>query len=313
MGAEGCTRVVRREFVTDITSGVGALEETRKYPIDPSFSQTFPWLNGIALHYQKYTVLGLCAEYIPTSGYAVGTSSAALGTVNACFRYDVMDATSPTYGDYTVKKAILGCEGAVSSSPAAGWILPLECADDSTVVPVHLMHNNDTTFSGAQTQFYRAGDLWLTATGSQSEFTCGELWLTYDIVLMDPILPHSWKLNPGVLTEEEKHYENLHSQVRKLMTRGLDPVEGAMFFSIEEIVLYVRDCAIAQQIESSAGYVRALADARIGRLRRIRAAETKLNKERAIRRLARQAAASVALVKDAGEGELNCDTAFVMP
>lgn len=84
---EGCVRIARREFIATIDIRDAGL--TRSYAINPG-RRFFPWMHSVARNFQQFQFLGFAAEYVPTSGYAVASTNAALGQVAMCFNYNTI-------------------------------------------------------------------------------------------------------------------------------------------------------------------------------------------------------------------------------
>lgn len=178
--AEGRVRVSKREFLFDVQiKSVGLLQT---FIIQP---KTFPWLKQIAGAWSEYIMLGCVVEYVPTSGIAVSGLNAALGTVSAAFVPDNAPITQPVP---TSKIDILTYENSISASPAAPWALPVECALEQTQIPVKFVASTFPPVGTSITQQTQLGNVVLLAGGCQSidTFTCGELWVTYDLLLMQP-------------------------------------------------------------------------------------------------------------------------------
>lgn len=182
---EGTTTIRRREFVDNIQISDAAF--IRQYYINPAQSRTFPWLSGLANNWQQFSITGLAMEYIPTSGVAVSTTSAALGQIVTGFYYEVTNLPDSPAGDLP---RLLNMNGSVSCSPAATSITYMEC-DPS-------MNNQSTYFTedeGAvpgpdfSLQNYFPAVFIVNSSGAQSTvpFQAGQLWVTYEIVLKQPL------------------------------------------------------------------------------------------------------------------------------
>lgn len=190
--SDGTVRVSRREFIGDILSPGNYTSYQYRITICPgdapggSFLMA-PWLSGIAKHWQKYSFLGVAFEYIPTSSILSTAASPALGSVSMGIQYDQQTSSAA----YT-KLDVLNLDNSVSASPASSIIIPVECKGDETVLPVKFIRESGTTPAG-DGRFFDLGLLIMHLEGfnPSNQFTCGELWVTYDVVLMGTKLPVS--------------------------------------------------------------------------------------------------------------------------
>jgi len=195
--AEGTIRITRREFVGTIdirTSG-----STQRYIIEPGNAVAFPWLNTMAKNFQQYAFLGFAAEYVPTSGFAVGNDvgNAALGQVAMAFKYNVTE--DPGAWPVSDLAGILNMNGSVSGSPAAASSCYMECDPSMTNQPVKYVKTGET-LANYSDQNYDSGVLIVRTEGAQDPFPfqCGQLWFTYEIALFNP-RPQ----DPALLLEDE--------------------------------------------------------------------------------------------------------------
>jgi hypothetical protein len=179
-GKEGMTRFTRREFCFDVTRVlVGGGFAPINLKITPTNAIMFPWLSSIVNAWQKYAFLGLAFEYIPQMGELA--TSPALGTWNMAVQYDSSLTIPPS------KPALLGYEGAISVAPNGAAIMGVECADDCTVIPLKFTNTNS-----AQTPAALNLGMWMgvavgqPATVPDVAYVIGSIFVTYDIVLLEP-------------------------------------------------------------------------------------------------------------------------------
>lgn len=175
-----------REYLGDVFSsgtvvGGASSFQLTQYSINPGLSASFPWLSGVAINYQQFRFHGLLFEFKSTSGNAVSSSNAALGTVVMATNYN---ADAPPFFS---KKEILNTEFSSVSSPAADVLHPIECKPRLTTI------ENLYVRSGAlpPNQDYRLSDLGLFQIATEgvqaATINLGELWVTYDCELLKPI------------------------------------------------------------------------------------------------------------------------------
>lgn len=181
---DGTVKLVRREFVQLIEIQDG--DNTYDIRIDPSRQLTFPWLHNVAKSWQQYQFTGLSVEYVPTSGFAVGDDSAALGQVAMAFRYDttVDDSDFPT-GDLV---GMLNYQGSVSMSPAAPGACFMECDPTKTNQAVRFIRDADSGSINYSEQNFEAAQCLIMTSGAQNalDVQCGQVWITYEVLLYNP-------------------------------------------------------------------------------------------------------------------------------
>jgi len=205
--AEGTIRIARREFIDVIQIANEAI--VYQVPIDPGNSVVFPWLHTVAKNYQQYSLLGFAAEYVPTSGVAVASLSAALGQVAMAYKYNVNEAVSswPTGS----LQGMLNMNGSMSCSPAAPGTCYLECDPRMTNQPVKFVRTGEPLSLYYSEQNFDCGTLLIRTEGAQDPqpFQCGQLWITYEIMLMNP-RPQ----NPSLLMRDR--FSDLTDELRAL-------------------------------------------------------------------------------------------------
>jgi hypothetical protein len=176
--AKGAVRVSKREYLGDITTQiVFTASGTRIEPL------VFPWLAQVSTAWEKWIMTGCVIEYVPLSGYAVAGDSAALGSVSMCAISDVGQVTN----EFPVTKIdVLTYDNSVSGSPAAPMSLGIECAPDQTQLPVKYTRDGSATGATFIAEQVVLAQLQIVTGGSPGSYICGELWATYDIVLLEP-------------------------------------------------------------------------------------------------------------------------------
>jgi len=175
--------ICHREFLADIT---GATAFTNlSLPINPGMPQTFPWLSQVAQNFEEYDFHGLVFEYRPSSGSAVSNTSAALGTVIYATDYNALSIP------FATKQQMESYEYSCSTVPFTGMIHPVECDHNANVLNDMYIRNGNIP-SGADIRLYDLGNFQYAVQGMQSAYTCGELWVSYDVLLSKPrIQPNS--------------------------------------------------------------------------------------------------------------------------
>lgn len=180
MHEKGITRISHREYIMDVPMTV-AFNRT-SMDIDPTNVAMFPWLAPIARAYQQYKILGMVFEFRSTSANAVTGTNAGMGTVTLSAVYDVN--SPPPVSKLQANNA----EFAVSCKPSESEAMIVECEPELTVSQPLLVAQPTTTISAPQ--LYKFGRLDVITQGAAASYTsCGELWVTYDIGFMKPIVP----------------------------------------------------------------------------------------------------------------------------
>lgn len=175
------TIVKHREFIGNILSSTTF--DINVFNVNPGDETTFPWLSAIAANYEKYRPIGICFEFKSTSANALNSTNTALGTVMLAPRYNAITSSIPQS-----KLEMLQIENCISACPAESTIVGIECAKNYNPLGVLYNRTSSTVTSGSE-QFYDFCDLYIATEGMQAaNVTIGELWVTYEIELLTPIL-----------------------------------------------------------------------------------------------------------------------------
>lgn len=177
------TIVRHREFIANITSS-NAFQLT-KYDINPGLETTFPWLSGIASNYEKYRPLGCIFEFKSTSANALNSTNTALGTVMMAARYNAISQNIPQS-----KMEMLQIENCTSFCPAESAMCGIECARQyNPLDTLYVRLGSNFSIPNGAEQFYDFADFYIATEGMQmSQVIIGELWVTYEIELLTPVL-----------------------------------------------------------------------------------------------------------------------------
>lgn len=183
----GVVRVQHREYIDDITTTISA--GSRSWVIQPSNALCFPWLASIAANFEQYRLLGCVFEYIPTSGSAVSSTNAALGSVSLATQYNTLQ---PPFRN---KIELLNHHFAVSASPDHKMVHPVECKAMYDPYKLYWCRTEDNNNGlSYDSRLFDYGVLNLITQGSQAAYTGGELWVTYDVMLYKPRLQRDQSL-----------------------------------------------------------------------------------------------------------------------
>lgn len=191
--------ISHKEFVTDVPSA--ATQNFANFVINPSLSQTFPWLSSIAVNFEEWIPRGICWMYKSTSSDAVVSTNAnaGLGAVAMATDYKV---SNPSFGS---KQQMEMYEGATSTKPSKDMIHFIECKKNRTVIdPLYCrtstayVANQGTNVDNAlyDLGFTTVGVFGMQSTGAN----VGELWISYEIEFRKPrILPGNPMSDNGLM------------------------------------------------------------------------------------------------------------------
>jgi hypothetical protein len=175
------TVIRHREYIADIISPGNTGFNVTTYPVNPGLASVFPWLSSIAANYQQYIIRGMVFEYVSTSSDYVSTS--ALGSIVLSSEYDV---TQPNYQNKTQMENSQFC---VSGKPSTCIMHPIECDKRVTNNPIKYIRSAGVP-SNDDARLYDWATLQLAIVGSPTAVSTGlgELWVSYDIILLKPVL-----------------------------------------------------------------------------------------------------------------------------
>jgi hypothetical protein len=172
--------VCHREFLYNVVGSVGF--NLTSIAINPGLVTSFPLLSRLSTIFEEYEMVGLVAEYRPSSGSAVSSVSSALGVVILATDYD---AANPLFSN---KQQMESYEYATSTVPFTGCLHPIECARNRNVLD-NLYVRTSSPPVGTDVRLYDMGNFQIATEGMQSVYTVGELWFSYDVRLRKPRLP----------------------------------------------------------------------------------------------------------------------------
>jgi len=219
----GVTRIRKREYITDIN--MSEIWEKRIFALNPADPKTFPWLSKVAANYEQYKFLGVAFGFRSLTANALGaTGSPAMGSVTILTQYDAYDIAPDD------KVEANNAMFATSCKPSENMLHPVECDPEQTPSqPLYTGVNESletkTDFSTARD--YRLTYMGFTTVGTQGGppapvalgYKCGELWVTYDVMLYKPMLPLP-QAAPGV--KRRSVYDQLRVDVELLDLESSD-------------------------------------------------------------------------------------------
>ncbi len=182
MHQDGQSIVVRhKEYLGEIY-GSENFRVNQSFELNPGNSSTFPWLSGVAAHFQEYKIRGLVFHYVPTSGSAVAATNAALGSVMMQTSYRSND-TPPAS-----KVELLNEYCSNESVPSEPFAHPVECDPRENPFNVQYVRTGAVP-TGDSKLLYDLGITHVAVSGQQiTDKALGDLWITYEIELKKPVL-----------------------------------------------------------------------------------------------------------------------------
>jgi hypothetical protein len=178
----GVIKVAHREYIRDITTGTSATPVGFQFVINPFNAAMFPWLSTLASNFEQYRITGMVVEYISNSGNAVSSTNAALGSVSIATQYNTL--VQP----FITKRALLNHYYAVSAAPSQNMVHAIECKDMYDPYKLYWIRSPNLPVT-SDSRLFDLGVVNIICQGSQSVYTAGELWVTYEIMLLKPRLP----------------------------------------------------------------------------------------------------------------------------
>lgn len=170
-----------KEFLGEI-SGSTTFAVRSTININPGLAESFPWLSSIAGKFLEYRIKGMVFHYVPSSGTALSSTSAALGTVMIQTSYRSND-TPPTS-----KTEILNEYWSSEGRPCDSFCHPIECDPKENPYNLHYVRTGALPASYDQL-LYDIGTTYVATSGMQTaDQVLGDLWVTYEIELKKPVV-----------------------------------------------------------------------------------------------------------------------------
>jgi len=177
-------RVTHREFVKDlVVPNSPSTFSLESFLINPANATLFPWLATMARQYSQYKIHGMVFAYKTMSSDI--TAGGALGTVIMATNYNSIDRS------FVSKIEMENSEFAVSTKPSMSLVHAIEC--DPKYSGLDVLYVRDPSYETVDTndrRFYDYGRFQLATTGlpGTTGTTMGEIWVSYDIEFMKPVL-----------------------------------------------------------------------------------------------------------------------------
>lgn len=177
-------RVTHREFIRDlVVPNDPSTFSLQSFLINPANKELFPWLATMARQYSQYKIHGMVFAYKTMSSDI--TAGGSLGTVVLATNYNSIDRA------FVNKIEMENSEFAVSTKPSMSLIHAIEC--DPKYSGLDVLYVRDPSYETTDTndkRFYDYGRFQIATTGlpGAAGTTMGEMWVSYDIEFMKPII-----------------------------------------------------------------------------------------------------------------------------
>jgi hypothetical protein len=187
-------RVTHREFVKTISvPSDGTKFQNFTMDINPSNESMFPWLSKIAKNYQQYKINGMVITFKSmTSEY---TSAGALGTVGIATNYNVNDLP---YSDLV---SFENSQFAVVNKPSLNIVHAIECKEFArNGLQLYVRDASSESTQVSDPRFYDFAKVQIMTEGlpQEANSTLGQLWVSYDITLLKPVVSKASVAPPSV-------------------------------------------------------------------------------------------------------------------
>lgn len=181
------TRIRHREFLFDLKVPDNPLEFSNGFVqnINPGNPTLFPWLSKMSKLYTQYKIHGMVLVY-KTMSSNYSASGGPLGTVIMATNYNVNDTA------FDSKIQMENTEFAVSTDPSRNIVHAIECDPKSSGLQTLYIRDpsvNDAT-QVSDSRFFDYGKFQLATTGLPGAVgsVMGEVWCSYDIELIKPVI-----------------------------------------------------------------------------------------------------------------------------
>lgn len=196
----GLVRVRHREFIGNVLIDQKG-NSFSGYALNPGNPKCFPWLANLGNRFQQYKFLGAVAEYVTQCGNAVGAAVPALGQVNIVAQYDV--ARTVISNPVERLNTYFSNSGVIS----ADLMMAIEC--ETTEQPCQVYNVYDQTDSASvpsDRRWYDFAEISIQILGAPPAQTiqgyiAGQLWITYDVLLIKPVYYESQSFIPDMSPE----------------------------------------------------------------------------------------------------------------
>lgn len=174
-------RIIYREYLQDIVTSTDGSFKLDVFDLQPTNDKTFPWLSGIAGHWDQFTINGCMFEFKSTASDS-NTGNRSIGSVMLATEYDIFD------GVYPDKQVMMNSAYANESKVSAHVLHGIECAKGDTFNPIMFTGAPPT---GADPRDYSLGLFQIATVGGSTgnADNVGSLYVHYDITFRKEQIP----------------------------------------------------------------------------------------------------------------------------
>lgn len=181
---EKSVRMCHREYVGDIFTGINIGEfNVQSFPVNASYSATFPYLAAIAAQFEQYKFHGLIFEFVSTcSNYINGSS---LGSIILASQFNT------SLPDFISKSQMENCENAISARMDRNVLYGVECASQVQNWYYTRHIGAGAGLNSNVANIYDLCDFQIATVGGgvPENTSIGEMWVSYDVELTGPRMP----------------------------------------------------------------------------------------------------------------------------
>lgn len=184
-------RIVYREYLKDITTTSDGSFKNEAFNLQPTDSNTFPWLSSMAGQWEQCRINGIMMEYKSLASDS-NTGNRSLGSTMMATEYDIFDK------NYANKQEFMNSAYANEAKVSAHIMHGVECARGETFNPIIFTGASPT---GADPRDYSIGKFQIATQGGAtgSEDVVGSLYIHYDITFFKEQMPTSGEAANGSL------------------------------------------------------------------------------------------------------------------
>jgi hypothetical protein len=189
-------RFCHREYLGEISSSV-AYARQKSYSVNPGLATSFPFLAGIASHFQEYRFNGLIYHFKSTGATAlVNGTNTAMGSIMMVAQYRA-DAALPSG-----KLELLNEAWSEECKTSDDMNLYIECDPRENPLGIQYIRTESNVANAQDQKFYDLCSITVASNGSQGANVVGEMWVSYDVSLKKPCIANA----AGALAGNCAHY-----------------------------------------------------------------------------------------------------------
>jgi hypothetical protein len=168
-------RIRHQEYLGDVISGSSTSYTTLlTYIMQPGDPNSFPWLSALASRYQRYKWHSITLQYISES------PTSTTGAVVLGFDHNAA-ATTPS-----TKQQMMELQDSIRCNAWDGCALAVSGSKDLLYTNIGSVYPDGPTGSSADIKTFAGGVFWVGTTGVPATTTLGEIYVTYDVELINP-------------------------------------------------------------------------------------------------------------------------------